>query len=95
MITATAWVPRGFPERHPTKYEFDEAEFDRISRLAKLQLDEAKEDLDGARNGLEPDNQTNDDDSDEKGVPVASGSSKCVEIHAQGRTAWQLNQGHV
>jgi periodic tryptophan protein 1 len=45
MITTAAWVPRGFAAPFPTKYTFDEAEFERIAELAKLQLDDAKEDL--------------------------------------------------
>ena len=49
MITATAWVPRGFAAPFPSKYVFDEDEFDRISKLAKLQLDDAKEDLEDAQ----------------------------------------------
>ena len=49
MITATAWVPRGFAAQFPTKYDFDEEEFSRISKLAKRQLDDAKEDLDEAQ----------------------------------------------
>lgn len=49
MITATAWVPRGFAAPFPTKYQFDEEEFARISELAKLQLNEANEDLEEAR----------------------------------------------
>ncbi|KAI9802188.1 MAG: hypothetical protein M1825_002908 [Sarcosagium campestre] len=48
MITATAWVPRGFAAAFPTRYDFDEVEFERISKLAKLQLDDAKEDLEEA-----------------------------------------------
>lgn len=51
MITATTWVPRGFAAPFPTKYTFDEEEFKRIAELAKLQLDDANEDLDEARNG--------------------------------------------
>ncbi|KAH0539121.1 hypothetical protein FGG08_004359 [Glutinoglossum americanum] len=50
MITATAWVPRGFAAPFPTKYDFNDEEFERISSLAKLQLEEAKEHLDEARN---------------------------------------------
>ena len=50
MITATAWVPRGFAAPFPTKYNFDEEEFQRIAELAKLQLDDANEELDEARN---------------------------------------------
>jgi periodic tryptophan protein 1 len=49
MITATAWVPRGFAAPFPTKYDFDEEEFQRIAELAKLQLDDAQEDLENAR----------------------------------------------
>lgn len=45
MITATAWVPRGFAAPFPTKYTIDEEEFKRISELAKLQLNDANDDL--------------------------------------------------
>ncbi|AEO54275.1 hypothetical protein MYCTH_2296679 [Thermothelomyces thermophilus ATCC 42464] len=48
MITSTVWVPRGFAAPFPTKYQFDEEEFERIANLAKLQLDDAKEDLEEA-----------------------------------------------
>lgn len=49
MITATTWVPRGFAAPFPTKYQFDEDEYDRISKLANLQLEDAKEDLEEAQ----------------------------------------------
>ena len=52
MITATAWVPRGHAAAFPTKYVFDEDEYARISKLAKLELDNAKEDLEAAKNAL-------------------------------------------
>ena len=45
MITALAWVPRGHAAAFPTKYAFDEEEYARISKLAKLELDDAKEDV--------------------------------------------------
>lgn len=45
MITAAQWVPRGFAAPFPQKYEFNEEEFERIADLAKLQLDDAEEDL--------------------------------------------------
>ncbi|KAF2707769.1 periodic tryptophan protein-like protein [Pleomassaria siparia CBS 279.74] len=50
MITATSWVPRGFSAPFPLKYVFDEDEYARISKLAKLQLDDAQEDLEEAQN---------------------------------------------
>jgi periodic tryptophan protein 1 len=49
MITTAAWVPRGFAAPFPTKYTFDDAELERIAALAKLQLDEANEGLEEAR----------------------------------------------
>ena len=51
MITATVWVPRGIASPFPTKYNFDEEEFQRIAELAKIQLDDANDDLDEAEDG--------------------------------------------
>lgn len=45
MITATAWVPRGFAAQFPTRREFDEGEFERIVGLARGQLDDARDAL--------------------------------------------------
>ena len=45
VITATAWVPRGYAAQFPTKYDIDEQELSRVSQLAKLNLDDAKQDL--------------------------------------------------
>lgn len=53
MITTATWVPRGFAAPFPSKYTFDEQEFERIAELAKLQLDDAKEDLEEAEEAAE------------------------------------------
>ena len=68
MITASLWAPRGAPATFPTKYNVDEEELARISRLAKLQLEDAKKDLDTARNGGPASNgrEETSDDEDEK-----------------------------
>ena len=52
MITATAWVPRGHAAAYPTKYEFDEEEYERISKLAKMELEDAQEGLEEAKKAL-------------------------------------------
>lgn len=52
MITATTWVPRGHAAAFPTKYVFDQDEYARISKIAKLELDGAKEDLEKARQAM-------------------------------------------
>ncbi|THV49184.1 hypothetical protein BGAL_0207g00050 [Botrytis galanthina] len=73
MITATAWVPRGFAAPFPTKYNFDEEEFQRIADLAKLQLEDANDDLEEAQNeadnGADPDAMVDDEGSDDEESP--------------------------
>ena len=71
MITATAWVPRGYAATFPTKYDVDENELARISKLAKLKLEDAKDDLEDAKNGRKGDTATEDDTEDEdNGVKI-------------------------
>ena len=62
MITATAWVPRGRAAAYPTRYTFDEDEYARISKLAKLELDDAKEDLEEAQKAVQKLNVKDGDD---------------------------------
>jgi periodic tryptophan protein 1 len=69
MITAAQWVPRGFAAPFPQKYTLDEAEFERIAELAKLQLDDAQEDLEeaeeAAKNGAKSDKTENKEEDSE------------------------------
>lgn len=51
MITTTTWVRRGVAAQFPTKYEIDEAEMGRISKLARMQLEDAKDDMNAAQDG--------------------------------------------
>lgn len=45
MISATAWVPRGFASEFPQQYELDDEEMKRIEAMSKLNLEEAQADL--------------------------------------------------
>jgi periodic tryptophan protein 1 len=63
MVLATTWVRRGVAAQFPTKYDIDEAELNRISQLAKLQLEDAQDDLAEAQNA---DGQITDSDADDK-----------------------------
>ncbi|KAM0483098.1 hypothetical protein ACHAPX_002543 [Trichoderma viride] len=65
MITAAQWVPRGFAAQFPQVYKLDESEFDRIASLAKLQLDDAEEDLKEAQEEGE-DAEEGDEHNDEE-----------------------------
>lgn len=82
MITATAWVPRGFAAPFPTKYNFDEEEFQRIADLAKLQLDDANDDLEEAQNeadnGADLDAMVDDEGSDDEEAPKGVKSTTFV-----------------
>lgn len=61
MITAAQWVPRGFAAPFPSRYTLDESEYERIAELAKLQLDDAEEDLKDAQDGEEKANGDDDE----------------------------------
>ncbi|KAK9438926.1 transducin family protein [Metarhizium brunneum] len=65
MITAAQWVPRGFAAPFPKKYTLDESEFARIAELAKLQLDDAEEDLKEAQEEEGSDGQNQKAGNDE------------------------------
>lgn len=83
MITASAWVPRGFAAPFPTKYAFDEEEFARIAELAKLQLNDATEDLEEAQkdaaSGGDGDAMIEGDGSDDDEESKKITSTGCVE----------------
>lgn len=64
MITATSWVKRGVAAQFPVKYEIDEDEINRISKLARIQLEEAQEDLKEAQEGSGEDSE--DEEAAEK-----------------------------
>lgn len=67
MITALQWIPRGAAASFPTKYDIDEDELARISASAKLQLEDAQEDLEIANNVGKAGNEMDDSDMDEEG----------------------------
>lgn len=49
MISSSCWVPRGFASEFPEHYDLDDAEMERISKMAQLELDDAKDDLQNAQ----------------------------------------------
>ncbi|KAJ5648584.1 hypothetical protein N7490_004956 [Penicillium lividum] len=66
MITTTAWVRRGVAAQFPIKYEIDEDEMNRISKLARMQLEDAKEDMNAAQEDSAMDEDKEEDDKEEK-----------------------------
>ena len=80
MITATAWVPRGAAATSPTKYDVDETELSRISQLARLQLEDAKTDLDNVKKDG-TNNTTTEDSSDDEDIGVQLPKTNGSAIH--------------
>ena len=76
MITTSAWVRRGVAAQFPTKYEIDENEMSRISKLARMQLEDAQGDLSAAQEGGGDDGEQEAMDEDKKEETVADGTEK-------------------
>ncbi|THH15341.1 hypothetical protein EW146_g5125 [Bondarzewia mesenterica] len=45
LISSISWVKRGVPTRHPSKYVLDERELERVSALARIELEDARVEL--------------------------------------------------
>jgi periodic tryptophan protein 1 len=84
MITTTAWVRRGVAAQFPTKYEIDEEEMNRISKLARMQLEDAKEDMSAAQgedSAMDEDKKDEDvmEDAEEKEPSKEGAEAKSTE----------------
>ena len=49
ITTALAWVPQGAAAQFPTRYEFEDGDYERIVKTGRLQLDQAKQGLQDAQ----------------------------------------------
>ena len=48
LISSVAWVRRGVAQQHPTKYVLDDQELQRVSKLARIELEDARKELERA-----------------------------------------------
>jgi len=76
MITTSTWVRRGVAAQFPTKYEIDEKEMNRISNLARMQLEEAQGDLSAAQEDKEDEAMDEDEKKDSMEDDEKNGSEK-------------------
>ncbi|KAF9007566.1 WD40-repeat-containing domain protein [Cyathus striatus] len=68
LISAVAWVRRGVAVQHPTKYVLDDKELERVSALARIELEDAKVELQRAHEAaqsMEGREEGDDDDGDD------------------------------
>lgn len=73
MITSTTWVRRGVAAQFPQKYDIDDEEINRISQLARLQLEDARGDLKAAREGAGEDGAEGEEEEEEVDEGVGGG----------------------
>ena len=83
MITTTSWVRRGVAAQMPIKYEIDEEEMNRISTLAKMQLEDAQSDLKAAQDEDEDDDDEAMEEDDKKDVMEEDSGKKTEAATAE------------
>jgi len=74
LISAVSWVRRGVSAQHPQKYVLDDKELERVSALARIELEDARIELERAHlaaqsmgkgaEGEEGDDNGGDDDDE-------------------------------
>jgi periodic tryptophan protein 1 len=70
LISAISWVRRGVAAQNPEKYVLDEKELERVSTLARIELEDARAELERAHiaaqsmgKGVDEDGVLEDDDN--------------------------------
>ncbi|EJD06886.1 transducin family protein/WD-40 repeat family protein [Fomitiporia mediterranea MF3/22] len=48
LISCVSWVKRGVAAQHPQKYNLDERELERVSKLARIEIEDARQELERA-----------------------------------------------
>ena len=69
LISSVLWVPRGASAQHPRRYDLsDPAELERVERLGKIKLEDARrelEELEKGVDGMQVDAEEDDDNGEE------------------------------
>ncbi|TDL25538.1 WD40 repeat-like protein [Rickenella mellea] len=83
LISCVAWVRRGVAAQHPSKYNLDDEELGRVSALARIELEDARVELERAHEaaksmgrGAEGDEADDHDDSEANWVECVKRSSE-------------------
>ena len=90
LISSIAWVKRGIPEQHPTKYELDDKEMERISALAKVELEDAQTELARAEKEAK---EMDDRRAKDEGMDVENDNDELVyTINHSSKSDYQLKR---
>ncbi|KAF8638331.1 hypothetical protein AX17_002351 [Amanita inopinata Kibby_2008] len=84
LISAVSWVKRGVAAQHPAKYVLDDKELVRVSALARIELEDARVELERAHKAAQamdkdPDDEDADDNNKEIGEGEADDESNWVD----------------
>jgi hypothetical protein len=66
LISCVSWVRRGVSVQHPSKYVLDDVELERVSALARIELEDARVELERAHRAAQSINQRDDDDGEDQ-----------------------------
>lgn len=65
LISAVSWVRRGIAVQNPAQYVLDDKELERVSALARIELEDAQVELKRAHEAAQNMGQGDDADADE------------------------------
>ncbi|KAL5504218.1 PWP1 [Sanghuangporus vaninii] len=65
LISSVSWVKRGIAAQHPTKYNLDERELERVSALARIEIEDARVELERAQEAAKEMGRGAEEDDDE------------------------------
>ncbi|EFI27913.1 transducin family protein/WD-40 repeat family protein [Coprinopsis cinerea okayama7 len=78
LISAVSWVRRGVAQQHPIKYVLDDGELERVSKLARIELEDARKELEKAHKAAMEMGKGDEEDDDEE-------ESEVVGMDADGK----------
>lgn len=79
LISAVTWVKRGIALQHPQKYVLDDNELQRVSALARIELEDARIEMERAHKAALEMGKGAEDDDDEGDDVVIDGDEAVVE----------------
>ena len=96
MVLASTWVRRGVAAQFPIKYEVDEKELSRISKLARLQLEDAQDDLAAAQataqQSASQNGDSDEDDDDQAGAKIPNEISASTHVAEDDLAEYRLDE---
>ncbi|ODV91784.1 hypothetical protein CANCADRAFT_366 [Tortispora caseinolytica NRRL Y-17796] len=96
MISSTAWVRRGLPAEYPAKYQINDEEMERITGMAKMEMDIALDEMhDAAKEDAESEDDDNDMDTDDAETEDAKLTETDDDLKEYNMEDYDKEESHV